>query len=415
MSLVCRFFCIFSYSKIRQMKKLLPIILFAFLTNGLISQTASSIANGSWTNPLTWNCTCVPINGYSVTINNSVTLNTSMLFNTGGITINNTGSLIQDATLTRDIWINGGYFNNGGLANFRYLLVSAGAITNPGSFTVSAFTNSVAFTNAGSIQMDSMYVAGNLINAASGRITGDSLTNAAGFTFTNYGRVNSTWSLNNGNFINNNYHGGYAFTNAGTYSNSDSLILTGSTWNKALFTNNSTGKVRLTKNFHNYSVPKTAIYNNNGNVTVLDSWYNTDTVKGGNTGYFQVQDTSANSGYMKGGFTFCDLTPTTINVDLNSGSIAGSIIFCAVGIKENELAEVKIYPNPSNGNLHVNALASSDLKISITDISGKLVLEQHLSNSNSEINLNIANGIYFLKITDLQSGNFKTEKLIIQK
>ena len=138
------------------MKKLLPIILFAFLTNGLISQTASSIANGSWTNPLTWNCTCVPINGYSVTINNSVTLNTSMLFNTGGITINNTGYLIQDATLTRDIWINGGYFNNGGLANFRYLLVSAGQLQTLEVLQLVRLLIQLLLLMQVSIQMDSM-------------------------------------------------------------------------------------------------------------------------------------------------------------------------------------------------------------------------------------------------------------------
>ena len=106
------------------MKKLLPLILFAFLASNFFSQTASSIANGNWTNPTTWNCTCVPVNGYSVTINNSVTLNTSLLFNTGGININNTGSLTQDASLNRDIWINGGYFNNSGRADFRYFLIS---------------------------------------------------------------------------------------------------------------------------------------------------------------------------------------------------------------------------------------------------------------------------------------------------
>jgi hypothetical protein len=395
------------------MKKLLPLILFAFLANNFFAQTASSITNGSWTNPLTWNCTCVPVNGYSVTINNSVTLNTSLLFNTGGITINNTGSLIQDASLNRDIWINGGYFNNSGKANLRYLLISAGAISNPGSFTVSAFTNSVSFTNAGTIQMDSMYVAGNLTNAASGKITGDSLTNATGFTFTNYGRVNVTWSTNNGNFINNNFHGGYAFTNAGTYSNSDSLILTGSTWNKGVFNNNSSGKVNLTKNFHNYHPSGTAVYNNNGLVGVQDSWYNTDTVKG-YTGYFSVADTSANSGFMKQSFIFCDLTPpvTPIKIDLNSGTVSSSITYCVTGIEENELAEVKIYPNPSNGNLFIKSLTNSNFKISITDVTGKIVLEQK---NVSEINLNQPNGIYFLKITDLQSGNSKTEKLIIQK
>lgn len=400
------------------MKKLLQILVFTSLTISLKAQTATSISNGPWFSIFTWNCTCIPANGYSVTIATTVTLDGSLLFNTGGITINNTGALMQDASMNRDIWINGGYFNNNGKADLRYLLISAGTITNPGSFTVSAFTNSVTFTNSGNIDMDSMYVAGNLTNAASGNIIGDSLTNATGFTFTNNGKVNSTWSLNNGNFINNNYHGGYAFTNNGTYNNNDSLILTGSTWNKSKFYNNTSGKVRLTKNFHNYTPGNTAAYINSGNVTVLDSWYNTDTVRGPASGYFQVQDTSANSGTMGGNFTFCDLTPppTFPKIDLNSGPISLGIVFCVSGgIKENELVTVSVYPNPSNGNLHIKNSINANLRLSVTDVTGKIILDQKLNNDISDINFNQPNGIYFLKITDLQSGNSKTEKLIIQK
>ncbi len=398
------------------MKKLLQILVFFSITFSLSSQTATSIANGNWTNPLTWNCTCVPINGYSVTINNSVTLNTSMVFNTGGITINNTGSLIQDASLNRDIWINGGYFNNNGKSNFRYLLVSAGSITNPGSFTVSALTNSVSFNNTGSIQMDSMYVAGNFTNSATARIIGDSITNTS--SFVNSGRMNITWSTNTGIITNNNFYTGYAHTNAGVFFNNDSLILTGSIWNKAKFYNNTPGKVRLTKNFHNYTPGNTAAYINNGNVTVLDSWYNTDTVRGNASGYFQVADTSANSGTIGGNFTFCDLTPppTFPKIDLNSGPISLGIVFCVSGgINENELVQVNIYPNPSNGTLRVNNSNNANLKFSITDVTGKIILEQKLSNGISNLNLDYPNGIYFLKITDLQNGNSKTEKLILQK
>ncbi|MBK7668416.1 MAG: T9SS type A sorting domain-containing protein [Sphingobacteriaceae bacterium] len=395
------------------MKKILQILIFSSVTFSLTSQTATSIANGNWTNPLTWNCTCVPINGYSVTINNSVTLNTSMVFNTGGITVNNTGSLIQDASLNRDIWINGGYFNNNGKSNLRYLLISAGSITNPGSFTVSAFTNSVSFNNTGSIQMDSMYVAGTFTNSATARITGDSITNTS--SFVNSGRINVTWSTNTGILTNNNFYGGYAHTNAGVFFNNDSLILTGSLWNKANFYNNTPGKVRLTKNFHNYSIPKTAVYTNNGRVDVLDSWYNTDTVKGNSAGYFQVQDTTANSGYMKGFFTICDLTPTAPKIDLNSGFIDVPIMGCSLGMNENELTEIRLYPNPSNGVLHVKNENNANLKFSITDVTGKIILEQKLSNGISNFHLDYTNGIYFLKITDLQSGNSKAEKLIIQK
>lgn len=396
------------------MKKLLQILIFTSFAISVKAQTATSIANGNWTNPLTWNCTCVPINGYSVTINNNVTLNTSMVFNTGGITINNTGSLIQDASLNRDIWINGGYFNNNGKAYFRYFLVSAGSASNPGSFTVSAFTNSVSFSNSGSIQMDSMYVAGSFTNTSTGQINGDSLTNAN--IFRNFGKINVTWALNNNLFYNINYQAGYAFTNAGMYNNYDSLILSGSIWNKDRFYNNTNAKVRIMKNFHNYNPLGTATFFNHSNVTVLDSWYNTDTVTGSSFGYFEIQDTSANSGFMKDSFRFCDLTPATSSVDLNSGSIASSINFsCAVGIRENKLFEVIIYPNPSSGTLHVKNQNSANLKFSLTDVTGKTLLNQKLSNGISDLNLDYPNGIYFLKITDLQTGNSKTEKIILQK
>ena len=404
------------------MKKSLFALLFVFLFRTTFSQSAATIANGNWTNPLIWNCTCIPSNGYSVTITNSVTLNTSLLFTSGGININNTGSLIQDASLNRDIWVNGGYFNNSGKANFRYFLVSAGLVTNPGSFTVSAFTNSVTFTNAGNITMDSMYVAGNLTNIAGAKIIGDSITNATGFTFQNSGNVNVSWSLNNGVFINNNFHSGYAFTNAGSYLNYDSLILTGSIWNKAVFYNTASGKVRLTKNFHNYHPSGTASFNNDGNVITLDSWYNTDTVKGPSSGYFSVTDTSANSGIMKGTFQFCDLTPPAFApyIDFNSGSIAAGITYCApAGIFENHLNEFKIYPNPSNGKLFLQSSDknSDNLKLSIEDVNGKVVFEKIIvpNTEISEINLEQSSGIYFLKILNTQNGNLNVQKLIIQQ
>ncbi len=396
------------------MKFFLQILIFTLLAISVKAQTATSIANGNWTNPLTWNCTCVPINGYSVTINHSVTLNTSMVFNTGGITINNTGSLIQDASLNRDIWINGGYFSNSGLANFRYFLVSAGSLNNFSSFTVSALTNSVAFANGGSITMDSMFVAGNLNNSPMGKIIGDSLTVGAGVTLSNFGRVIITAQTNSGTVTNVNYMSSSYYTNSGTYTNSDSLMIGASFWNKGKFNNNAGAKVRITKNFHNYHPSKTACFDNNGNVTILDSWYNTDSVTGGSSGYFQVQDTSANSGFMKKNFTFCDLTPATSNVDLNSGSIASGINFsCSVGIKENELAEAKLYPNPSGSIFNIRS-DIAELSVVISDISGRIVFEKTISRGDHEIELKYPDGVYLVKLTDKQNGNSVTKRLVIQ-
>lgn len=397
------------------MKRFLPILLFTFISLQFKAQTAVSVTNGNWTSPLTWNCTCVPTTGYSVTINNNVTLNTSMVFSTGGITINNTGSLIQDASNNRDIWINGGYFNNNGTANFRFFLVSAGTLTNTGSYTVVAMTNSVAFTNSGTIKMDSMYVSGNLINAASGKIIGDSLTNGAGITLTNNGRMMITAQTNSGTVNNNNYMDGYYYTNSGTFNNTDSLVLTASLWNRSVFNNNGGGRVRLGKNFHNYHPSKTAVFDNNSNVVVLDSWYNTDTVKGGLNGYFQVQDTSANAGFMKGNFMFCDLTPpaSSPKVDLNSGSISLGITYCSVGIEEKELSALNIYPNPSNGTFYIKADKATEYVITISDLTGKIVFEKIIS-SDAPVNFVQADGVYVMKMTDIQSGAYGIKKLIIQ-
>lgn len=385
-----------------------------FLSASIKSQTATSITNGNWTNPLTWNCTCVPLMGHSVTINHTVTLNTSMSFTAGGITINNNGALMQDASNNRDLWFNGGSFVNNGKANFRYLLLTGGMNANHGSFTVSAMTNSLSFINGGTIIMDSMYLAANLTNTSNGVIIGDSLTNGPGAILLNNGRINVTWSTNRGTFNNNNYHGGYAFTNDGTYSNVDSLVMTGSMWNKVLFTNQIGAQVHLTKNFHNYTPGNTARFDNRGNVVVLDSWYNTDTIKGTNTGTFTVSDTSANSGHMKGNFKFCDLTPPASSpyIDLNAGVVSVNITWCTTsGVDELTPTKgtVKYFPNPSNG--HFVIFGEKEETLFLYNDIGQQVRIIQLDKSNDyrvEIS-GLENGIYFL------SGRTFREKVIVIK
>lgn len=388
------------------MKKLYTLIFILSLTS-LVNkaQTAASITNGNWTNPLTWNCTCVPTNGYSVTISHSVTLNTPLLFSTGGITINNSGYLIQDAT-QRDIWINGGYMYNNGTSRFRFFLVSAGTASNAGSYTLSAFTNSVSYVNSGSITMDSMYVAGTFTNTSTGKITGDSLTNAS--LFTNNGRINATWSLNNATMKNYNYHGGYAFTNASVYENYDSLILTGSTWNKANFHNMPGARVNLTKNFHNYHPSTTSVFDNDGIVKVFDSWYNTDTVKG--SGSFIVSDSSANSGFMKENFDFCDLTPPSSApfVDLNSGSISSGITYCTTGIEELNMTSVfTIFPNPNNGTFYIRS--EEDQVLTLSDELGRELRTIELSKVNTAVINDLPPGFYFI------SGKNYSKKIVVIK
>lgn len=390
------------------MKKIFTLSLL-FSSLNFFSQAVSSVANGNWTNPATWNCTCVPINGNSVTISHSVTLNTSMLFNTGGITINNNGSLMHDAA--RDIMISGGYFYNNGNASFRFFNLASGTGSNSGTFSLTAWTNSVNMTNAGTINMDSMYVAGNFTNTTTGKINGNKIAFVA--PVMNDGRITVSLSLNSSTMTNNNYHGGYAFTNNGLYSNNDSIIMTYSMWNKVKFNNNSGSLIKLTKNFHNYIVGNTASFNNNGNVIILDSYYNSDTVKGTITGTFTVADSSSNSGRMNGNFKFCDQTPPGAApfVDYNSGVISNGLTWCApAGIKANETESVfGIFPNPSSGTIYVKGTKEAEL--SLLDNLGKCVQEIFLNKENdfnAEVR-ELKEGVYFLK------GENDTKKIVVLK
>src|SRR3990170_1480808 len=114
-------------------------LLFSFLLSVIsfagFSQTATSIANGNWMSPFTWNCTCVPLPGYSVTINHNVALDTSMYVPSGGITVN-AGASLTGNNAFRDIWVNGGSFTNNGTVNVRYLWTQTGSLANSGTVTL---------------------------------------------------------------------------------------------------------------------------------------------------------------------------------------------------------------------------------------------------------------------------------------
>jgi hypothetical protein len=83
-------------------------------------------------------------------------------------------------------------------------------------------------------------------------------------------------------------------------------------------------------------------------------------------------------------------------------------------IKENNLGEFNISPNPNNGSFEIymtNITATTEIEI--LDLNGKVIYNNTISNKNQNINLeNISRGVYIVKAN--QNGNVKTKKLIIQ-
>jgi len=79
-----------------------------------------------------------------------------------------------------------------------------------------------------------------------------------------------------------------------------------------------------------------------------------------------------------------------------------------LGISENEITNYQIYPNPTNGVIHVES------KLPIQQISIYTILGQRIeSNQNTnEIDLSKAQaGIYILKIED-GNGNSQSHKIV---
>lgn len=93
----------------------------------------------------------------------------------------------------------------------------------------------------------------------------------------------------------------------------------------------------------------------------------------------------------------------------SSSSILQYVMDCT-GIKNISSAiQFNLYPNPTNGELNVEA--TGDMNISVVNTLGVVVLKQHLNSGKNTLNLNEqATGIYFVNLQ--QNGETKTIRII---
>ena len=87
-----------------------------------------------------------------------------------------------------------------------------------------------------------------------------------------------------------------------------------------------------------------------------------------------------------------------------------------VGISETDIADVNIYPNPTNNILNIGVSTNSpvnNMKIHIADITGRLVYVSEINQQSLQINVgDFAKGIYVLTLlTD--KGNVN-RKIVVQ-
>jgi hypothetical protein len=86
----------------------------------------------------------------------------------------------------------------------------------------------------------------------------------------------------------------------------------------------------------------------------------------------------------------------------------------ALSLSEAGGLDFSMYPNPSNGIVNLKFGLSKNVKIDIRTILGQTVHSENVSASKAQLDLNLSNGTYLIKITDLESGANSVKKLIIQ-
>jgi hypothetical protein len=82
------------------------------------------------------------------------------------------------------------------------------------------------------------------------------------------------------------------------------------------------------------------------------------------------------------------------------------------GLKDNNIAGLKLFPNPLSGNvLNVTSNSSADKTIAVYDVLGKNVLNAKVTNETVNVSA-LNSGVYIVKITE--EGKTATRKLVVK-
>ena len=115
---------------------------------------------------------------------------------------------------------------------------------------------------------------------------------------------------------------------------------------------------------------------------------------------FLTGRTESNENYVHNNHGYTDIWVSKITQDVTLGvkDISGNV------------SNIDIFPNPSKGNIQINNYKNSSY--SISDITGKSILNGTLNSDNEILNLdNLQNGIYFINIHSIsENGTTETSK-----
>lgn len=379
-------------------KFVLTILLFAFTALSSFGQSASSVQNGNWFSPTTWDCTCIPTGNYHITINHQVLLNLDFGLNGGSITIDSNGKLIENVSGRYLVMNSGNIENNGKMKISRLGFFDGEFVNNDSCIVNSVFYSSADVYNFDLITgADSLYINSFFLNDIGAAIDVNQMTVAD--TLENYGHIeavdllNTDFFYNEGiiainNFLNMDYFenegvcGFYNFRNEGETENYSYMLGTDMSNSGYLYID-SVAIVETDNNFSNADTANQMAYLEiEGQLSVLANFLNADTIYGVN-GKICVQGVSSNTGEMLGYFDFCDVTGSG-PPDFNTGFINSGISNCQGPVcfnsREENLQEktlINVFPNPAIESIYFNISGNTEKTVlEIYDVFGRQVFKR---------------------------------------
>ena len=84
----------------------------------------------------------------------------------------------------------------------------------------------------------------------------------------------------------------------------------------------------------------------------------------------------------------------------------------SIGVEEDIISGLNIYPNPSNGIVNIDLDQNGEFSVEVTDILGKSISRETIQ-SNTILNLNnLEKGVYFVTVSNNEI--MKTTKVIVE-
>lgn len=394
-----------------------------FQTLTVFAGVKISVADGNWNNPSNWNPAGVPLLEDTLILNHHLTASDDIEFGASWFIVNTGASLSADSSVAvhGSVRLNGqldalNYADGDGDSTLIYGELNASVIATGNPVTINhglmhaitwassdlfynyetieavVFASGSTFYNYNLIQTDSC-ITDEFYNHG----TLESLFMVTGARFDNQGLLNGAKFLIDGS--------SEPFTNfaGAAMVASDTCYFTGTVVNQenaTMVLNTLLASDDLT---------------NDGDIS-LTNWMHSNGTTGGTTGKFCISDCFINLASIDGTVDICDATPGNLICDMDFGTIAPSVTFCAaepcgnnLGVEVTETA-LSIWPNPTSGDITISNLESGSV-YQLFDPSGKIWANGISTDLPVQLDLELLSpGIYFVRVQHNQT--FSVSKVV---